>query len=470
MTQSEPGGPAGHDAVVTHKRRVQIVWLIPIVAALIGGWLAFHEIRSRGPTFTITFETADGLVAGKTKIEYKSVEVGTVDTIRISDDDSHVIVTCSGVREHANRLTEGAQFWVVRPRIGAGGVSGLGTLVSGAYIAGLPGTADGKPVRHFKGLETPPIAPDDAPGLKVKLHAEELGSLGVGSPVLHRQIQVGAVEGHSLADDGKSVEIELYIHPEHKSLVAAHSRFWNASGIDVTAGLGGVDVHTESLAALLEGGVAFDTPGSGKPEPPKPDAKFWLHASRAEIDEDAYRYGGLALILEAPQLGGLKVGDRITYRELPVGAVTSIALSSNRSRVRLHANIQGRYASLVRANSVFWNSSGISADLGLSGLHLHTESLSALLSGGIAFATPDSPGAPVKAGSVFKLHLEAKEDWMKWDATPGGDEKKQGVLSRIFHHHGDKSEEEAAADHDSSQPDPAKSHKHGFLSRFHHGS
>lgn len=466
MTQSDPGG---RDAIVARKRRFQIVWLIPIVAAMVGGWLAFDAIRSRGPTFTITFETAQGLVPGKTAIRYKAVDVGLVKAIRISDDDSHVIVTCSGTKEHESGLTEGAQFWVVRPRIGAAGVSGLGTLVSGDYIAALPGPADGKPVRKFVGLETPPITPDDAPGLKLTLHAEELGSLGAGSQVLHRQVQVGVVEGSRLADDGKGVDIELYIQPEHVGLVGANSRFWNASGIDVTAGLGGVDVHTESLAALLEGGIAFDTPGSGKPEPPKPDTKFWLHTSRAEIDEDAFRYGGLALILEAPQLGGLKVGDRITYREVPVGAVTSIALSSDRSRVRLHANIQGRHASLVRANSVFWNSSGISADLGLSGLHVHTESLSALLAGGIAFATPDSPGPPVKAGSVFKLHLEAKEDWMKWDATPGGDEKKQGVLSRIFHHHEGKSEEEAAADHDPSHHDPAKSKKHGFLSRFHRG-
>jgi hypothetical protein len=133
-------------------------------------------------------------------------------------------------------------------------------------------------------------------------------------------------------------------------------------------------------------------------------------------------------------------------------------------------NIQSRYASLVRTNSVFWNSSGISADLGLSGLHVHTESLSALLSGGIAFATPGSAGSQVKAGSVFELHLQAKEDWMKWDATPGGEKKHEGVISRIFHHHEGKSEDEAAADHDPSHPDPAKSHKHGFFSKFHHGS
>ncbi len=470
MTQSESAGSSGSSAVVSRERRVGLVWLIPIVAAGIGIWLAIEEYRSRGPTFTISFATAQGLVAGKTEIQYKAVVVGTVKSIRLSDDDSHVIVTCSASPEHARGLTEGARFWVVRPRIGAGGISGLGTLVSGAYIAALPGPRDAKPARHFEGLETPPIAPDEAPGLKLILHAEELGGLGVGSPLLYRQIQIGAVEGHQLADDGKSLEIRIYVEPEFRKLVASNSRFWNASGVDVTAGIGGVDVHTESLAALLEGGIAFDTPASAKPEPAKPGASFWLHASRADVEEARFRYGGLSLILETPELGGLKVGDRIYYREEPVGAVVAHALSADRSRVRVHVNIMSAYASLVRANSAFWNASGISADLGLKGLHVHTESLQALLAGGIAFATPERPGARVKDGSVFRLHAEARKDWQKWSSQMSGDAapEKEGLISRIFHHHEEKSEEQAAADHDPAQPEPAKSPKHGFFRRVLH--
>jgi paraquat-inducible protein B len=459
--------------VVTRKRRVGIVWLIPIVAAGLGLWLAIQEYRSRGPTFTITFETAEGLVAGKTKVKYKAVEVASVKSIRLSEDNSHVIVTCSGSPEHSGGLTEGARFWVVRPRVGAGGISGLGTLVAGAYITALPGPLDGKPVRQFKGLETPPVEPEDAPGLKLVLHAEELGGIGVGSPVLHRQIRVGAVEGHRLADDGQSVEIHVYVEPRFKKRVASSSRFWNASGVEVTAGVGGVDVHTESLAALLEGGIAFDTPAGARAEPAKAGASFWLHASRAEIEEAPFRYGGLALIVEAPELGGLKVSDRVYYREEPVGAVVSHALSSDRSRVRVHLNIKSAYASLVRTSSVFWNASGISADLGLKGLHVHTESLEALLAGGIAFATPDSPAAQVKAGSVFELHPEARKEWQEWSSRisePGeAKPEKEGLVSRIFHHHQGKSEEEAAADQDPAQPDPAKSHKHGFFHRVLHG-
>ena len=465
MTQAESEGPGGQAAVVTQKRRIGLVWLIPIVAAAIGVWLAVEEYRSRGPTITISFETAEGIVAGKTKIKYKAVEIGSVDAIALSDDNSHVVATCSMSREHAAGLTEGARFWVVRPRIGAGGISGLGTLVSGAYITATPGPTDGKPARHFKGLETPPVAPEEAPGLKLVFHADELGSVDVGSHVYHRQIQVGTVEGYRLAEDGKSVEIDAYIEPDYEKLVASNSRFWNASGIEVAVGMGGVNIHTESLAALLEGGIAFDTPGGGKPEPPKPGASFWLHASHAKIEAAAYRYGGLALVVEGPQLGGLKVGDRVYYREEPVGAVVSHGLSADHSKVRVHLNVQNRYASLVRTNSVFWNASGISADLGLKGLHVHTESLEALLSGGVAFATPDSPGAQVKAGSVFKLHPEPKDEWTKWSPKKPKAEH-EGTLSRIFHHHKGKDEKAAAADHDASQPDPAKSHKHSF---FHHG-
>ena len=173
--------------------------------------------------------------------------------------------------------------------------------------------------------------------------------------------------------------------------------------------------------------------------------------------------------MEAPELGGLKVGDRVYYREEPVGAVVSHGLSADHGTVRVHLNIQNRHASLVRSNSVFWNASGVSANLGLKGLHVHTESLEALLSGGIAFATPDSAGAQVKPGSVFRLHPEVKDKWLKWSGGEGGEkEEHKGLMAKIFHHHEDKSEEEAAADHDPEQPHPAEKPKHGFLHGLFH--
>jgi paraquat-inducible protein B len=466
MTEPESGGSAGRDALVTSQHRVGLVWLVPIVAVLVGAYLVYEAISSRGPTITIAFETAEGLTAGKTKLRYRNVDVGTVDSIAISEDLSHVVVTCS--MDIADpHMNENTRVWVVRPRIGAGGISGLGTLVSGAYIALSPGGKGGKLTRHFTGLESPPVEPADAPGLKLVLHTNALRGLDVDSPVLHRQENVGAVERHKLAADGKSVEIDIYIQPEYRSLVGSNSRFWNASGVDVKVGIGGVNVQTESLAALLAGGIAFDTPGKSKPEALEHGAKFWLHGSRTDMEESAFRYGGLALVVEAPELGGLKVGDRVYYREEPVGAVVSHGLSADHSAVRVHLNIQTSYASLVRSNSVFWNASGISANLGLKGLHIHTESLEALLSGGIAFATPDSAGAQVKPGSVFRLHPEVKDDWLKWSGGEGAKkEEHEGALSRIFHHHEEKTEEAAAADHDPEKPRPAENPKQGFFHKL----
>jgi paraquat-inducible protein B len=211
---------------------------------------------------------------------------------------------------------------------------------------------------------------------------------------------------------------------------------------------------------MLAGGVSFDAPAGGKPA--EAGASFWLHGSYADIEATAMRYGGLGVILEAPALGGIKDGNYVYYREVPVGSVVSHELASDRATVRVRVNILRRYASLVRTNTVFWNASGISADLGLTGLHIHAESLQSLLSGGVAFATPGRMGERVKDGSVFKLHPEVKDEWLDWKAGSKAEEKQgEGRISRFFHHR-DKSEEETAAERARDVP---KEHeeKHGFL-------
>ncbi|MDE0887086.1 MAG: MlaD family protein [Myxococcota bacterium] len=456
------GNTQGREAVVARKRGLSLVWLIPVVATVIGGYLAYEAITSRGPQFTITFNNADGLVAGKTKITFRSVEIGHVEDIQISKDFSHIVVTCRGEPTHTRGMTDGAKFWVVRPRIGAGGVSGLSTLLSGSYIAALPGTIDAKPKRAFKGLENPPMAPTNAPGLKVVLHSDELSSLNVGSPVLYRRIEVGVVEGYDFADNEKGVDIRVYIHPQYNKLVKTGSRFWDASGLDVGIGAGGVDVDVESLGTLLIGGIAFDSP---RGDAATNGASYLLHANRKELTENTFRYGGLSLVLVTNQLRGVQAGDRVYYREEEVGAVASHALSADRTEVRIHINIQRQYANLVRHNSVFWNAGGISADLSMKGLKIHTETIEALLAGGIAFATPSKGGSVVKAGSVFLLYDEENDDWKKWGETLNEDGK-PGLMSRIFHHHSGKGEEEAAKDQDPEQKDPSKSHKHHFLSKI----
>lgn len=210
---------------VSKRRGVSLVWLIPIVAAGIGGYLAYHAITSQGPTITLYFETADGLEAGKTKLEFRSVEVGIVDSVSLRTEEPRVRVQCQLEKAVGEHLREGMEFWVVRPRIGLGQISGLGTLLSGAYIAMSEAPPGTPPAREFTGLEVPPLRPPGAPGLKIVLHAETLASLGPGSPVYYREIQVGDVEGHKLADDGKTIEFQVYIEPEHAQLVRQKSRF-----------------------------------------------------------------------------------------------------------------------------------------------------------------------------------------------------------------------------------------------------
>jgi paraquat-inducible protein B len=361
------------------------------------------------------------------------------------------------------------------------------------------GAEGGKPVRQFTGLEAPPAAPDSAGGLRIELHADSLLSVQVGSPVFYLQDHVGKVEALELAKDGDGVVLHLYFPEENAALVRESSRFWNAGGFEISASLGKVEVESRSLWAMLSGGVAFDSPGFAKSAAAKDGARYWLHSNRDDIEDSRLRFGGLRVVVEAPHLGGVQVGDPVSYREMTVGAVISQELTPDSRRLRLHLNIENRYAPLVRSNTVFWNASGISADLGLTGLHIHAESLQALLSGGIAFATPDSSGHRVKAGSVFKLHPEVKDKWLKWDphlsrgpakAAPAGDQqteassdaktdaekdkkeekKSPGLIARFFHHEG-KSEEDAAKDaepqKDASQQAAHHEKRHGFLSRRH---
>jgi paraquat-inducible protein B len=382
-------------------------------------------------------------------------------------------------------------------------VSGLGTLLSGAFIAMRGGPHDGEKTREFVGLEQPPVAPAGEQGLRLKLHAAELYSIYVGTEVYYLRKRVGEVEAYSLAADGDGVELEIFFPVEYAHLVRKDSRFWNASGIQVSASLGKVDVSTQSLSSMLAGGIAFDSPGKSKSPAAGNGDGYWLHATRSEVDEHALRYGGLWIIVEAAHLGGVKVGDPVSYREMTVGEVISQELVADSRRLRVHLNIQDRYRKLVRTNTVFWNASGLTADLGLTGLHIRTESVQALLAGGVAFATPDPPGHLVKEGSVFKLHKEVKDKYLAWepvlwrgppqkstgsepaaaadeagesvDESEQAEEKKAeekkdepGFFARFFHHES-KSEEDAAKEGepepDAAQRDAHHEKKHGHLRR-----
>lgn len=246
------------DALLVKHHRFSIIWVVPLIALAVAGWLIYDTYSNRGVDITITFEDGSGLVAGKTLIEYRGVQVGTVQHVRLSENLSDVVVHARLDNSASGLAKEGSEFWVVRPEIGLTGVRGLDTLLSGNYIGLYPGT--GKLQRDFKGLSAPPAAGPGQPGLSLILQAPKLASLQIGSPVYYREFKVGQVDQVSLASDARSVHVHIHIKEGYHNLIRENTRFWNASGIGMDLGLLGVKVKTESLESLLTGGIAFATP------------------------------------------------------------------------------------------------------------------------------------------------------------------------------------------------------------------
>ncbi|HYC21874.1 MAG TPA: MlaD family protein [Candidatus Bathyarchaeia archaeon] len=322
----EAGGQASlPEAAIERGRRLPVVWLIPIVAALAAAWLAYTTYSQTGPTITITFETAKGLEPGKTPIKYRDVTMGVVKTVELSEDLSHVIVTAQMTRNAAPQLREGTSFWVERAQLTAAGVSGLGTLLSGVYIGVRPGPGAAK--RTFDGLKQPPIIELAIPGKTFRLHAKRLGSISSGSPVYFRGIPVGEVVGYALDGDGNGVTISVFVASPHDVLVRNRSRFWNASGVDLSLGASGLKVRTESLASIVEGGVAFDTPVDATSAEPSADgAEFPLYPSYEGVEEAQYTEKLPALLYFEGSVAGLEPGAPVLLRGITVGVVRGVRL------------------------------------------------------------------------------------------------------------------------------------------------
>ncbi|HYN79523.1 MAG TPA: MlaD family protein [Lamprocystis sp. (in: g-proteobacteria)] len=317
-------------AVAFRRSRVSIVWLIPLVALLAGGWLAYKTLSEQGPRISIEFTTAAGIQAGKTKVKFKDVDVGEVTAIDVSPDLKHVVVTAQLKHGSGHYLTKKTQFWVERPRVSASRVSGLETLLSGPYIAVDP-VAEGDAARTFVGLEEPPLFTTAEPGKRLQLLSPTLGSLNIGSPVYYRQIQVGQVIGHELDADGQAVNIGIFISAPHDRLVSSDTRFWNASGVDFSLSPSGLKVDTQSLLSVLIGGVSFDTPDTidGERKSALANDVFPLYRSQNEAHEKTYAHKERYLLFFQGSVNGLAVGAQVLLRGIVIGRVLAIQLTFN---------------------------------------------------------------------------------------------------------------------------------------------
>jgi paraquat-inducible protein B len=304
--------------------RISLVWVIPIVAAVVGAWVAITRIESEGPKITIVFGSAEGLEAGKTKIEYKGVEVGTVTSIRLSSDHRRVLTTVQMAPRTEDFLVEDTQFWVVRPRISGANVTGLGTLISGAYI-GIEIGASRHEKRDFMALETPPVVTGEVPGRFFVLKTTDLGSLDIGTPVFFRRLQVGEIAAYALDKNGQFFTLKVFVKAPYDQYVALNTRFWQASGVDMQLSANGLSVQTQSILSILIGGVAFETPASGPVLPAAAEnSVFVLFGNRAQAFEPPVRNPQTFELIFNESVRGLTPGAPVELRGIKIGEVVDI--------------------------------------------------------------------------------------------------------------------------------------------------
>jgi paraquat-inducible protein B len=315
-------------ATTRRSRRFSIIWIVPLAAVAIGAWLAWDTLSKEGPTIKISFDGGEGLQAGQSQLKYKDIVFGTVKSLALSPDQTHVVVTVATTREAGPLLTEGTAFWVVKPRLFAGNISGIETLLSGSYIGMLPAATAGKSQREFVGREDPPVLGAHVAGRTFFLKSKRIGAVSVGSPIFFRDLAVGEVLGWDIADMAEYVTIHAFVRAPYDSYVHDQTRFWNASGVSIKLGGTGIDVQMESLKALLLGGVAFETPVAEiHTAETSEDHVFPLFADRETANAASYTRKIPAISYFSGSVSGLAPGAAVTVHGLKVGEVTDVRLT-----------------------------------------------------------------------------------------------------------------------------------------------
>jgi paraquat-inducible protein B len=307
-----------------------LIWLIPIVAALVGITLVAKLLLDRGPEITLSFKSAEGLEAGKTAVKYKEVQIGTVQSISLARDRLTVNVTVQLKKEASSFTAEDTRYWVVRPRLDTSGISGLSTLFSGAYIGADAGVSE-ETKREFTGLEVPPIVTRDSEGQQYLVHAKDIGSLDIGSPVYFRRVKVGQVAAYELDSDGRGVTMRIFVNAPYDKFVGANTRFWQASGIDAQLSASGFTVHTQSIATILLGGIAFQSPDDVMGKVASENAEFTLARDEITAMKDPDGPAQTLLLYFNQSLRGLSPGAAVDFRGVVIGEVKSIGVEFDRA-------------------------------------------------------------------------------------------------------------------------------------------
>ncbi|KDM91261.1 MlaD family protein [Photobacterium galatheae] len=352
-----PVGPQQPQPVnVKRDRQISPLWILPLLALGLAAWLVFQAVSEAGQRITIHFEDAAGLIAGRTTIRYQGLEVGIVRDVKLSEDLHSIYVTADIYPEAVQILRKGTRFWLVKPKASITGISGLDALVSGNYIALLPG--QGEPTNEFTALDSQPSETPAGDGLTIQLQAPDLGSVSVGAQVYYKKIPVGEVYNYTLSNNKKRVLIDVLIQRQYANLVTNKSRFWNVSGVSANIGFNGVDVQFESLSALIAGAIAFDSPDEGLPI--QPNHLFRLYPDLNTAGR------GIAITIELPDNNNISAGGApIIYRGLQIGQISDLRLDRQRKRIIASAAIEPSMSDLLTTGTSLLLEE---ADLSLNGV------------------------------------------------------------------------------------------------------
>jgi paraquat-inducible protein B len=435
------GGDLPQATLEHPRRRVAFVWIIPFLAAAVAIGIAVQRVLTEGPTITILFQEAGGVAAGKTVLKYKDVDIGQVTAVQLAQQFSKVAVTVKVDRSARGLMVEDARFWIVEPRITLSGVSGLGTLLSGNYIGMQVGRST-REQRHFVGLDTPP-AITDQPGRRFLLKAHDLGSLGIGAPIYYRRLTVGEIAAYALATDGDGIDITVFINTPFERYVTTETRFWDASGIDLTLNAEGLELRTQSLVSILAGGLAFDAPAFATAgEPARENAVFTLYGSRAtamrQPDPIARRY-----LIYPESAAGLAVGAPVKLLGLSAGEVAEVGAALDPTTRKFRPRVLVTFF----PERLIARLTGAQADMGRAFMEAGTAARLALIRHQV-----DDLGlrAQIQSGNLLTgehyvsldYHPEAPRPTLDWDQDPleipvlaGGfdaiEERVQSVLAQV---------------------------------------